>query len=224
MVHTDNEQSRRALRQVHVWVIILSTLLLVFAMSLPAIGQERGSEAHLKDQGSGNARCEPAPITMPTLPDTIPEYTALDPDTGLHVTGTYQLIDVADYKLKISGAVNKPKSLSYDDIRCLKRIESEVTLVCPGFFVDNARWAGAPLAEVIALASPEDDATHLKLVGADGYSTVISISEATADGNYLAYEWEGKPVPILHGFPVRAVFPQMEGNKWVKWLIGIEVQ
>ena len=41
--------------------------------------------------------------------------------------------------------------------------------------------------------------------------------------DFLAYEWEGEPVPILHGFPVRAVFPSLNGNKWVKWLIGIDV-
>jgi sulfane dehydrogenase subunit SoxC len=40
---------------------------------------------------------------------------------------------------------------------------------------------------------------------------------------FLAYEWEGKALPALHGFPVRAVFPGLEGNQWVKWLTKIEV-
>ncbi|MBT8361466.1 MAG: molybdopterin-dependent oxidoreductase [Desulfobacterales bacterium] len=75
-----------------------------------------------------------------------------------------------------------------------------------------------------ALAIPQEDATHVKLVSVDGYSTLVSIKEAAAEGNYLAYEWEGRPIPVLHGFPIRVVFPELEGNKWVKWLVLIEVQ
>jgi DMSO/TMAO reductase YedYZ molybdopterin-dependent catalytic subunit len=41
--------------------------------------------------------------------------------------------------------------------------------------------------------------------------------------NFLAYEWEGKALPRLHGFPVRAIFPSLEGNQWVKWVVKIEV-
>jgi DMSO/TMAO reductase YedYZ molybdopterin-dependent catalytic subunit len=57
----------------------------------------------------------------------------------------------------------------------------------------------------------------------DGYSTPVPLSEALSEQNYLAYELEGKPVPILHGFPIRAVFPELQGNKWAKWLVEIEV-
>jgi DMSO/TMAO reductase YedYZ molybdopterin-dependent catalytic subunit len=39
----------------------------------------------------------------------------------------------------------------------------------------------------------------------------------------LAYAWEGEPLPILHGFPVWAVFPELDGSTWVKWLVKIEV-
>jgi DMSO/TMAO reductase YedYZ molybdopterin-dependent catalytic subunit len=49
------------------------------------------------------------------------------------------------------------------------------------------------------------------------------LEDARDESNFLAYEWEGEPVPVLHGFPVRAVFPALNGNKWVKWLIEIEV-
>ena len=40
----------------------------------------------------------------------------------------------------------------------------------------------------------------------------------------LAYEWQRQPVPILHGFPLRAVIPDFGGWTWVKWLVGIEVE
>ncbi len=97
-------------------------------------------------------------------------------------------------------------------------------LVCPGFFRDTANWAGASLAAVLALAEPASDAKYVELTGADGYSSLPEIERALDPANFLAYEWEGQPVPVLHGFPVRAVLPKEDGNRWVKWLIKIEVK
>ena len=42
--------------------------------------------------------------------------------------------------------------------------------------------------------------------------------------NFLAYELAGKTLPVLHGFPLRAVFPEHDGYLWIKWLIEIEVK
>ena len=168
--------------------------------------------------------CTLSAIVVPTLPDKIPGYTELDPETQLHVTGTAQVIDIQNYSLKITGKVSQPLSLRYDDLRCMPNIEAHPTLVCPGFFVDNATWAGASLKYVLELADIQEGASHIRLVSADGYATLVTIEKALSGKNFLAYELAGEPIPIIHGFPIRAVFPDMQGNKWVKWLVGIEVQ
>jgi DMSO/TMAO reductase YedYZ molybdopterin-dependent catalytic subunit len=153
----------------------------------------------------------------------IPGYTELDPATGLHVTGKAQVIDLGSYRLEVTGKVNQPLSLSYDDLRCMPSIEATPTLICPGFFEDAATWAGASLKNVLELADVQEGVTGIRLKSADGYSSAVSISVALSEKNFLAYEWEGEPVPILHGFPIRAVFPELNGNSWVKWLVKIEV-
>jgi DMSO/TMAO reductase YedYZ molybdopterin-dependent catalytic subunit len=160
---------------------------------------------------------------MPPTPSKIPGYTELDPTTGLHVTGSIQQIDISSYRLEVTGKVENPLRLAYDDLRCMPRIEARPKLVCPGFFEDTATWAGTPLASVLKLAKVHADATEVRLIGADRYSSSMSLKQAGSGENFLAYEWEGKAVPALHGFPVRAIFPDAEGNQWVKWLIKIEV-
>jgi DMSO/TMAO reductase YedYZ molybdopterin-dependent catalytic subunit len=140
------------------------------------------------------------------------------------MTGTPQEIDLASYRLKVTGKVDRPLSLSYDDLRCMPRIQTSDVLICPGYFEDVANWAGASLATVLDLAGAQADAKSLTLGGADGYSAFVTLQQARTGNNYLAYEWEGKPVPILHGFPVRAVFPSLQGSTWVKWLIEIRVE
>ncbi len=167
--------------------------------------------------------CSPQPIIVPTPPAEIPGYTELDPATGLHMTGTVPDLDFATYRLEVTGKVEQPLSLTYDELRCLPRIETRCILNCPGFFQDEATWAGASLDALLERAGVQPDAERLRLVSADGYSTVVFLSELEPGEDFIAYEWEGEPLPIVHGFPVRAVFPALNGNKWVKWLIEIEV-
>jgi DMSO/TMAO reductase YedYZ molybdopterin-dependent catalytic subunit len=168
-------------------------------------------------------RCVLSPLLMPPTPAKIPGYTELDTSTNLHVTGGLQEIDLETYHLEVTGKVAHPLSITYDELRCMPRVEARPTLVCPGFFTDVATWAGTPLKHLIGLAQPAADATALRLFGADKYTASLSLQDAAAEGNFLAYEWEGKALPRLHGFPLRAVLPRAEGNQWVKWLIRIEV-
>jgi len=48
--------------------------------------------------------------------------------------------------------VDNPLSLAYNNLRCMPRAETRCTLVCPGFFKDDATWAGAPLDHILELA------------------------------------------------------------------------
>jgi DMSO/TMAO reductase YedYZ molybdopterin-dependent catalytic subunit len=175
---------------------------------------------------------EPAPtspcglptITPPTPPAYTPGYAELDPSTNLHLTGREEPLDLASYRLVVTGKVDNPLSLTYEDLRCLPRQTVRCILVCPGVFEDEATWAGATLSAVLDQAGVQENAVYLRLVSAEGYSAFVSLSAARAGDNLIAYEWEGEPLPILHGFPVRAVFPDLEGSRWVKWLVRIEVE
>jgi DMSO/TMAO reductase YedYZ molybdopterin-dependent catalytic subunit len=163
-------------------------------------------------------------VPQPKMPEKIPGYTELDPETGLHMTGTPVLVDLASYRLKVTGLVEKELDLSYDDLRRLPRAGSRPLLVCEGFFADTANWAGASLAALLDRAGLRPSATRLALTSADDYTITIGLKEALADGGFLAYELEGKPIPVIHGFPVRAVFPSQSGYMWAKWLVAIRVE
>jgi DMSO/TMAO reductase YedYZ molybdopterin-dependent catalytic subunit len=169
------------------------------------------------------AVCPPPAVTQPTLPEQIPGYTQVDPDTGLHMTGTPIEVAIDSYRLEITGLVERSLTLTYDELRCLPKVQAAPELVCPGFFVDVATWAGTPLREVLDRAGVGQEATSLRLIAADGYSQRIELNEDTLANAFLAYELEREALPVLHGFPVRFVWPGHSGNDWVKWLTGIEV-
>lgn len=168
------------------------------------------------------------PCTLPTIiPPTAlanpPGYAELDPVTGLHVTGQAPAVDLDSYRLVITGKVERPLALTFDDLRCMPHQTVTCTLVCPGLFEDTGSWGGASFSDVLGMAGILPEATYLRLISADDYSTFVSLTAAQSRRNLLAYEWEGELLPVLHGFPVRAVFPYLEGNRWAKWLVRIEV-
>lgn len=164
------------------------------------------------------------PVSQPPWPTKIPGYTQVDPATGLHMTGTPQRIELASYRLKVSGKVDRPLSLSFDDVRRLPRISSRPTIICQGYFEDVATWAGASLAALLDRAGVRSSARAVDLVCADGYSSSLTLAQARSPDAYLAYELEGKIIPVLQGFPLRAVLPSLTGYNWAKWIVEVRVR
>jgi DMSO/TMAO reductase YedYZ molybdopterin-dependent catalytic subunit len=164
------------------------------------------------------------PIVVPTLPSEIPGYLQVDPDTGLHMTGTPTVVDFSTYRLIVSGKVAHELSLTYDDLRLMPKITATPQLVCPGFFVDTATWSGVQLAAILEQAGVLPDATSIVMKSADGYSARLDLAKALYPDNFLAYELAGKTLPVLQGFPLRAVLPGSDGYLWVKWLLEINVE
>ena len=121
-------------------------------------------------------------LAMPPAPAKIPGYTELDPTTGLHVTGSMQQVEITGYRLVVTGEVDNPLSLTYDELRCMPRTEARPKLVCPGFFEDTATWAGTPLRFVLRSAKVRADAKEVLLIGADDYSVVVPLKEALSEG------------------------------------------
>jgi DMSO/TMAO reductase YedYZ molybdopterin-dependent catalytic subunit len=169
------------------------------------------------------AACNPVSIVVPTAA-AYPGSNQLDESTNLHMTGHAVSIDLANYRLRVTGKVESQLSISYDALRCMPKVIKTLDLVCPGFFEDKATWAGTPLKYVLDLAGVQSEAKSIILVAADGYERWVDMQTAMNEANFLAYEWDHEPLPILHGFPLRAVFPSMYGNLWVKWLVEIRVE
>jgi DMSO/TMAO reductase YedYZ molybdopterin-dependent catalytic subunit len=208
-----------------------TTLFTVLVLLLSACGNTSGSQPASPSNPTAAPQaanlteaCGLEPVEQPSLPVDIPAYTEIDPATGLHMTGTPVLIDLSSYRFTVTGLVDNPISLTYDQLRCLPKITADPELNCPGFFTDYATWAGVSLAELLKLAQPQSGASRINLVAEGGYRAQVDINTAMNPANFLVYELDGKTLPVIHGFPLRAVFPGEYGSTWVKWLVGIEVE
>jgi DMSO/TMAO reductase YedYZ molybdopterin-dependent catalytic subunit len=152
------------------------------------------------------------------------DFNEADPATGLHLTGTPTEVDISTYRLKVGGKVDKELELTYDEIRALPKVTGSPDLVCPGYFVDKATWSGVAFKSILDLAGVQPDAAWVRMKAADGYYSKVELKVALAPDSFLAYELDGKPLPVTQGFPLRAVVPGQEGNRWVKWIVELVVE
>jgi DMSO/TMAO reductase YedYZ molybdopterin-dependent catalytic subunit len=141
------------------------------------------------------------------------------------VSGSMPRFDPATWRLEVGGLVERPLSLTYDELRALPRAEQVSTFHCvTGWTVHGVRWAGARLHDVLAPARPRPAAAALRFVSAERpYDDYLTGRQAALPDVLLAYELDGKPLPREHGAPVRLVIPDMYGYKNVKWLARIEL-
>ena len=211
---------------------ILITVLFILSACVSALpaGSQTGKGIS-KPEGTGSSPsysitspCNLPPISVPVMPEVIPGYTQLDEATGLHVTGKPLEVDLDTYRLKVSGLVDQPMQWDYEELRCLPKVTVKATLVCPGVFIDTTTWTGVPIGTLLEKAGVQKTATRIVMVSADGYQTYVPIKDAMDERSFLAYQWMDQPVPVLHGFPLRAVFPQLDGDVWAKWLVEIKVE
>ncbi|MGH9172405.1 MAG: molybdopterin-dependent oxidoreductase [Acidimicrobiales bacterium] len=141
------------------------------------------------------------------------------------VTGTIPTISRQSYKLHVGGLVDRPLTLSVDDLRGMPRTEFTRFFQCvTGWKVPNVHWAGVSLADVLAAAGVTGAGTALRFFSGDGvYTESLTIEQAHLPQVLVADQMIGHDVTAEHGGPVRLYVAPMYGYKSIKWLDRIEV-
>ncbi|MDO5635470.1 MAG: molybdopterin-dependent oxidoreductase [Micrococcus sp.] len=87
--------------------------------------------------------------------------------------------------------------------------------------VPQLRWGGWRLRDVVALAPPEEGVTHVLLAAVRGYAASVALDDLLHPDSLLATHAQGEPLTAEHGWPARAVLPQLYGFKGPKWLVEL---
>jgi DMSO/TMAO reductase YedYZ molybdopterin-dependent catalytic subunit len=132
-------------------------------------------------------------------------------------------IDSKSYQLKVTGRVEHPLSLSYEEILKLPSLTETVLLICPGFFSNNGRWTGVNLKSLFQEAQVKEEAQYIDLNGAHGKVVRIPFKALDQKRIFLAYRVNGEILPQKHGFPLRLVYEDAYGYDWVKYVQEIVV-
>ena len=191
--------------------------------------QALGSAAHgvgETDQGSfPNANDPVVPV-----PGTRPEYTPLKDHYKVFIELEPTEIDGDTWHLPITGLVGNTLMLTLDDLRNNYQPRDQyVTLSCISgrvgtTLIGTTLWTGASLQEVLADAEVSPQARYLHITSGDGFYETLDLDLVASDERImLCYAWDGHPLPVDHGFPLRIWYPDRYGMKQPKWITGIEV-
>ncbi|MBV9439907.1 MAG: molybdopterin-dependent oxidoreductase [Candidatus Eremiobacteraeota bacterium] len=165
-----------------------------------------------------------------------------------HLSNIPQSVDASAHRIAVTGAVQRPLSLSLDDLAAMPTVEIAAVNQCSGnsrgLFtprvpggqwgngaMGNARWTGVRLRDILDRAGVAASAKQVQFDGLDGpalpatpdFKKSLDLDVARGDDVIVAYLMNGAPMPLLNGYPVRLIVPGWYATYWVKMLSAITV-
>jgi DMSO/TMAO reductase YedYZ molybdopterin-dependent catalytic subunit len=152
--------------------------------------------------------------------------------------------DVTDRRLRITGMVDRPTSLTLAQIRGMQSETYTAVLECGGNgasarfsgAIGNMKWTGTRLLPILERAGIDPDAIEVVFFGEDKgeeeirgntyeqqFARSLPLREPVMETALLCYEINGMPLTMVHGSPLRLVVPGWYGVAWVKWLNRIDL-
>src|SRR6266699_14141 len=156
-------------------------------------------------------------------------------------------IDMATYKLKVSGLVDRPRQLTLDDLKKMGAVKLQAGFECSGNrrplqgLCGNGEWTGVPLKTLLDAAGVKAAAREFVFFGADKgeeevefrtqkfkldvpFGRSLNREKAMSGEPFLAYALNGEPLTKHQGAPLRLLTPGWYGVANVKWLSQIHIQ
>ena len=169
-----------------------------------------------------------AAAAVKPAPGTPPELTSLENHYRIDINTIPPKVDEQRWRLKTTGLVEQPLSLTLKQLRGYEPMHQFVTLSCisnpvGGDLIGTTRWTGVSLQRLLPDLRLQPTATHLKIRSADKFFEVVALDAIKADERImLTYAWDGVPLRREHGFPLRIYIPDVHGMKQPKWIESLE--
>jgi DMSO/TMAO reductase YedYZ molybdopterin-dependent catalytic subunit len=138
----------------------------------------------------------------------------------------------ADWRLKVDGLVNKPLELSLSELRAMPTRTQITRHDCVEGWSVIGQWKGVRLSHLLNLAQLKPEAKFVVFHCLDQmeeededsmYYESVDLDDAFHEQTILAWELNGKPVPVENGAPLRARIERQLGYKQPKYLYRVEL-
>ena len=191
-----------------------------------------GSRDAVASTAQGRSAFSGTPPAIPTgaqADNAVPFFTPNADFYRIDTALTVPQVKAETWELKVSGLVDNPLVLTYDDILDREIVEHDITLTCVsnlvgGGLLGTARWSGIRLDDLLAEAGIADGADQIVGRSVDGYTCGFPVEALDGRNAMVAIAMNGEPLPLEHGFPARLVVPGIYGYaSATKWLTEIEL-
>lgn len=135
-----------------------------------------------------------------------------------------QYINIDDYELKISGLIETPLTLSYDEVLDNYENYKKISrLNCVEGWSVKILWEGVLLSELLGNLGIAPEANTIIFKAYDGYTTSFPLEYIMGNKIIMAYKMNDEVIPPERGFPFQLVGESKWGYKWIKWITEIEL-
>jgi DMSO/TMAO reductase YedYZ molybdopterin-dependent catalytic subunit len=134
-----------------------------------------------------------------------------------------QDVPLEDYKLEVTGLVEEPLALTYDQVLDRQQYSKVITLHCVEGWSVKLLWEGVLLEDLLDQAGVSDEAVTVIFHAADGYTSSLPLEVIRQNRIMLAHKMNRVTLPPERGFPFQVVAESRWGYKWVKWVTEIEL-
>ena len=138
--------------------------------------------------------------------------------------GTVPKVDLDRWRFTVTGAVERPVTLSWTELLAMPRQETACDMHCVTRWsrYDNV-FEGVPVRGLLERAGVMADARYVLVHGEQGYTTNLPLADLDRPANLLALSHNGEPLAPEHGGPVRLLVPHLYLWKSAKWVKGFEL-
>src|SRR6266403_5011454 len=135
--------------------------------------------------------------------------------------GSVPVFDAAKWDFKISGLVEAPLRLTWEEFRALPQVDSTSDFHCVTRWsrLDN-RWKGVRFTDVVERAKAKPEGEYVLVLAEEGYTSNIPLKDLLRADVLFAFEHDGEPLTAEHGGPLRLIVPHLYAWKSVKWVRG----
>jgi DMSO/TMAO reductase YedYZ molybdopterin-dependent catalytic subunit len=134
-----------------------------------------------------------------------------------------QHVDIGRYKLEITGVVERPARLTYEQVLARPALSRVTVVHCVEGWDVKVLWEGVSIPDLLKESGVGSRARTVIFRSADGYSTSLPLADVMKKNMLLAYRMNGLTLPEERGFPFQVVAEDKWGYKWAKWVTRIEL-
>src|SRR5256886_11824457 len=138
--------------------------------------------------------------------------------------GNVPRVDTTTWTFRVSGLVERPFALAYDELLAFPR----KAVVCDIHCV--TRWSrlgntfeGVPVQALLARAGVQPAAKFCLVLAEQGFTTNLPLADLDRPENLIALKWSGEWLMPEHGWPARLLVPHLNFWKSAKWVRGFEL-
>lgn len=151
------------------------------------------------------------------------QYDARDDWPVLHAEATPS-IEPATWTFTIDGLVESPTTWTWDDLHAMPPSTYEGDIHCVTAWSKlGVSFTGVSIDDLLAIAGPAPTATHVMASSHTGYTTNLPLADVVGGQAWVVWEFDGAPLPVVHGGPARLLVPHLYFWKSAKWVAGLRL-